>query len=687
MEALIYVDYNMPVNGLGTDFSEFERPLSFAAVYTNRFRNINGGAERRPGMSADYGKVQGSPNLTRLHEYVDGQGSETLMASDDSGNIWTYNTSATTWNAALTGKASVRLISAMAKDKLLFVNGVDRNFYTDDAGVTFHELKAYITKGVTAGGTTTTNLVDGNISNWISQTLVSNNDIIYNVTRNGYGIVSTVASASLTQTAIGTAATGAGLTTSDQSSGDQYELIDYVNLPIVPQLTGTPTNVGTASTGTTTSIIAVSGVNFGLTEMRTGDIVYNTTRAAISIIGSVSAVANLQQPITGQISGDALAFFKSAMPIASWVHVHYGRVYYVDSRTRTRCVISAPDNPEDLTTYQQTLDSTSFSFGTQQPTGDALLTLGTFQSYFVAAGEKNVYIYSGNTPIQDTSSTTINFVPLATYPYGTVSRFSLAQNGGNLLYTTVNGLQAIGIGNISNTTVQSNASTPIREQITSLIKETDNISPDNVQLTFYPSRAWLINKVGDNCYILNSNPVYDQSGQLLQNQAWHLFTGLWAQQNHYFVRRNGDLISCGANGFVYSMDSSAATDNGAVITTDLITAWLRLEEPQRTVRIKSGSYIKPVFESGPNIEYTINVVAGWDNYSSDSVVVSSGGTGQIGTFLIGTTPIGQGSFAQAEKYPLQWRGEECRIEFTTQSSASPDIITGFTLYGDIGGVR
>lgn len=678
---MIYVDYNMPVNGLGTDFSEFERPLSFAATYTNRFRNVNGGAERRPGMSTDFGTVAGTPTLTRLHEYVSTTGTETLMASDDSGSIWAYTSA---WSQVLTGKSALRMMSAQAKDKLIFCNGTDRNFYTDNAGVTFQELKAYITRGTMAGGSGTTTLIDGNISNWIGQTLVANNDIVYNVTRGGYGIVSTVASASLTHTAIGTAATGAGKTTANQASGDLYQLIDYVSLNVLPQANGTPTNTGTATAGTSTTVVAVSGVDFSTTEIRTGDFIYNTTRSALGLIGTVSANVNLQQLITGQVSGDAIVFFKSAMPIASWVHVHYGRVYYVDSRNQTRVVISAPDDPEDLTTYQQTLDSTSFGFGTQQPTGDALLTLGTFQSYFVAAGKKNLYIYSGENPIADSSTSTITFTPLATYPYGTVSRFCVTQNGGNLLYTTINGLQAVGIGNISNTTVQSNASTPIRQQITDLIK---NTAADNIQLTFYPSRAWLINKIGDSCYILNSNPVYDQSGQLQQNQAWHLFTGKWAQQNHYFVRRNGTLLACGAGGLVYSLDSSAATDNGAVIQTDLTTAWVRLEEPQRSTRIKQGQYIKPVFESGPNIEYTINVVAGWDNFSSDSIVVSSGDSGQIGAFIIGTTPIGQGAFAQAAKQPLRWRGEEAQIQFTTASSASPDIITGFSLYGDIIGVR
>lgn len=681
---MISVDYSIPVNGLGTDFSEYERPLTFAETYTNRFRNINGGAERRPGMTRAFGQISGNPNITRVHEWISNQGSAILMASDSFGSIWAFNATTSAWSQVLSGKASLKMISAQAEDKLIFCNGSDRNFFTSDGGTTFSELKAYITRGVTAGGTNTTTLVDGDISDWVGATLVANNDIVYNVTRNGYGIVSTVVSASLTHTVIGTAGNGAGLTASNQTSGDQYQLIDYVDLNIIPQANGGSDNVGTAGTGTTTTVIAVSGVNFANTEIRRNDFVYNTTRSAVALVGSVSANINLQNTVTAQVAGDSLAFFKSAMPIASWVHVHYGRTYYLDSRNQTRIVISAPDDPEDLTTFQKTLDASSFSFGNQQPTGDTILTMGTFQSYFVAAGKRNIYIYDGDVPIRDTSASELDFTPVATYPYGTVSRFCTITNGPNLLYTTDNGLQAIGIGNVSNTTIQSNASTPIREQISDIISVTD---PEDIQLTFYPSRAWAIQKVGTSCYILNNNPVYDQSGQLAINQAWHLFTGKWAQQNHYFVRRDGTLISGGGNGLVYEMDSSAATDDGTVITTDLTTSWLRLEEPQKTVRIKNGRYIQPVFESGPGIEYTINVVAGFDNYSSDSIAVSSGDNGQIGNFLIGTSQIGGGLFAQAVKYPLLWRGAEARLQFTTESSSAPDIITGFTLYGDVGGIR
>lgn len=677
------VNYKLPVYGLGTDFSQFERPITYAATYTNRFRNITGGAERRPGMNRYLSQVSSNPNLTRLHEFVSTAGDDTLLTSDDSGNIWRFDVSGNSV-LALTGKSQQRQISAQSEDKLIFVNGTDRNFYTSDGGQTFSELKAIITRGTLASNSSATSVRDNDISNWIGGTLVSNNDIVYNVTLDAYGIVTAIASAALTVTAIGSAATGSGIAPRNQAPGDRYELIDYVDMNIIPQGDGTNDNIATAATGTSTTVIAVSGVNFSNTEIRPLDFIYNTTRGAISQVSVVSAKVNLTDAVTGQTSGDSLAFFKSAMPIASWVHVHYGRTYYLDSRNKNRIVISAPDDPEDVTTYQKTLDATSYSFGSQQPTGDVLLSMGTFQKYFVASGEKNLYIYDGITPIADASTTAIDFKPIAFYPNGIATRFGLATNGSDLLHVTKEGLQAINIGNISNTTVQNNASVPVRTAMLDAIAATNQ---DNIQLSFYPRRSWLINKIGDVCYVLNTNPTYDDGGELRIVASWHLFAGNWAQQNHYFVRRNGDLLSCGSQGLIYQLDSSASTDDGTPIATDLTTAWLTLEEPQKTNRIKQGQYIQPVFESPNGIGYTINAVAGWDNYSSDSIIVSALGAGQIGSSIVGTTPIGAGSFAQANKYALRWRGEQVQIQFLSESSASQDIITGFYLYGTIGGIR
>lgn len=682
METLsAVVTYHLP-HGLGTNFSEFERPISLAKVYTNRFRNINGGSERRPGMSK-LATVAGKPSLTRLHEFVGETGTETLLASDDVGNIYKYD--GASWSTCLTGKSNARMISCFADNKLIFCNGTDRNFYTDDAGVTFKELKPYITKGTLATGSSAAAVVDADVSNWIGNTLVANNDIVYNVTKNAYGIVSTVASAKLSITTIGTSGLGAGHAASDQTSGDVYELLDYVDMNIIPDGTGDYDNVGVATSGTTTTVIAVSGIDFSKTEIRTDDFIYNTTRGAISRVGTVSANANLKDSITGQTSGDSLVFLKSAMPITSWVHVHYGRCYYLDSRNQRRVVISAPDDPQDVTTYQKTLDATSYDFSSQSPSGDAIVSMGTFLSYFVATGKKNLYIFQGNTPISDSSSTAVGFTPIATYPNGIASRFGLASNGSSLLHVTIDGLQSISIGYNVYSTNQENISMPIFNDFRTDISSVSN--SDDIQISYYHRRRWMITKVGDKCYILNTNPSYQPDGSPQQLQSWHLFTGKWAQQNHYFVRRNGDLLACGANGCVYHMDNGSSTDDGEIISTDLKTAWLRLEEPQITPRIKEGHYIRPIFESSPDLGYTISVRAGLDGLSSDSIVVSAGSTGAIGSAIVGSTPIGGGSYAQTDKYPLRWRGEQAQIEFTTQSSAATDVITAFVLYGNIGGRR
>ncbi len=676
--------YHMP-HGLGTNFSEFERPISLAKVYTNRFRNVNGGSERRPGMSKFDGvTVPGSPNLTRLHEFVSKNGVETLLTSDDQGNV--YKSSASAWSSCLTGKSPSRIFSVFADDKLIFCNGIDRNFYTDDAGTTFRELKALITQGKTAASTTTTTLIDGDISNWIGNTLVANNDIIYNVPCDAYGVVSTVASASLSHTKIGVGATGAGLNPSrDQQPGDTYELIDYVDLNIISDGAGGNDNVATATAGTSTVVVAVSGVDFSTTEIRENDFIYNTTRAAIARVGSVSANVNIKESITAQTTGDALVFFKSAMPIASWMHVHYGRVYYLDARNNHKTVISAPDDPQDVTTYQKTLDATSFDFGSLSPSGDALLSMGTFLSYFVASGKKNLYIFQGSSPIADSSTSVIGFTPIATFPNGVASRFGIASNGNSLLHITTDGLQAISIGYNAYSTNQENISMPIFNDFRSDISNTTDT--DDIQLTYYPRRRWTTCKVGDKCYIFNTNPSYQPDGTQQQLQSWHLFTGKWAQQNHYFVRRNGDLIACGPNGQVLNMDAGDSTDDGTVISAELETAWLRLEEPQVTPLIKEGHYIRPIFESSGDLEYTITAQAGLDNLSSDSIVVSAGGAGTIGTAIVGVTPIGGGSFAQTTKHPLRWCGEQVKIGFSTQSSAQTDVITAFTLYGNIRGRR
>lgn len=678
---MISQNYPVPKRGLGTDFAKSERPLSFAEGLRNRFININSAAEKRPGYSQYGDTVSGSPNLTRIHEFVGKTGEEIIFSSDNLGNIYKLNETTGAWTTVVTGKTSGNIIlSVQANGKLIFYNGVDRNFYTED-GSTFHELVSIINRGKTTSGTTTTTLQDALVSAWTTETNIAVNDIVYNVDCSAYAVVVAVSGSQVTHTNIGVSATGAGLSTTNQTTNQTYRIIDAVDLNVIPVDTGTD-NVATAAAGTTTTVVAVSGVNFSSTEIRAGDFVRNTTRNTIALVTSVSANINVTTT-TGQTSGDALVFLKSAMPITKAAHVNFGRVAYLDARNQNRIVWSAPDDPEDLTTFAKTLDSSSFNFGGLQPRGDILLGMGTFQSFFVALGQKYIYIYRGIDPIKDTSSDTISFEPVAAYPNGCAGRFGFATNGNDFVYVSPDGLLGISVTNYSQNTNQNNLGIFIRSAIRQAIA---NAASDDIQVTFYPRRTWIIVKVGDTIYNYNNTPIFNDAGTIESAGSWSTFDGPLAQMNHYFVRRNGDLLGCGLNGKLYRIDNGSYTDNGTVIPTSLETAWYTLEEPAKTVRVKDGRYIKPVFESGGAIVYSIRADAGWTNIAADTATVTATGAGIIGQAVVGQSQIG-GSGVQTEKVGLRWRGEQVKLTITTESSAGPDVITGWTLYGNIFGRR
>jgi len=679
---MISVDYRISPAGWATDFSETERPIIYAKTLTNRFLNINGAGQRRPGWSVYGSAVTGAPTLTRLHEHISAQGSATLIASDN-GNGWRLQDNGV-WASSFSGKAAARLISTQVGNKLIFCNGSDRNFYTDDGGLTTQQMYAVISRGSAGTSSSATSLTDNLVTNWLGQTLVSTNDIVYNISNSAYGVVTAVGSAAITHTIIGSTGTGSGFSTQNQVPGDIYIVEDHVDLNLFKRSNGVYENVAIAGSGSNSTTLRVSGINFATTvndRLAVGDFVYNTTRACVTRVNSISASSVGVTTVTSQAAGDSLVFLKSAMPIASYVHTHYGRLYMVDARRRNRIIISAPDDPEDVTTFAKTLDSSSFQFGTQQSRGDTIQALATFQQYLLIAGRKNLLLFSGINPIVDTSATTKDFEPVTLFPDGCVSPFGLITNGNDAIYISPDGVQSINVGSDSNTTIQNNASQVIRSYLRTAIKGADE---DDVQVTYYPRRSWVLTKVGNEVAVLNVSQVINEQGALEARGTWSLFNGSWAEFNHYFVRQNGDLLGCGANGIVAKLDDDDLTDNGTIIPTDYVSAWLRLEEPQKTVRIKKGAYIKPVFENATGVVYNISVIAGYEGNSFDSITTTANGGPGIGELEIGVWQIGVGDIAQ-QKLPIRWRGEEVQVRMQSQSSAGPDVISGFTLYGSVSG--
>lgn len=669
--------------GLATEFSLSQTPIDYSRVFVNRFINIRGDAEKRQGISQLGATITGVPTITGIHEFVDNQGNTVLFASG-SGVIYKYNTTTSTWSVAISGKdSSSRLLSVQMNDKLIFVNGVDRNFYTDD-GTNFKELKALMEVGVASSTqTSSTSLTDANVTSWLASTFVTNNDIVYNATRGAYGIVTSVGATNLSMSPIGSAASGIGFAAANQQSGDSYEVIDTVALNVIPMSTGND-NFATLSSGSTPTRVSVSGVNFSNTEIKAGDFIYNTTRNTLTNITSVSANLVVAS-VASQTVNDSITLFKSAMPIAAYPHVHYGSLYLIDARQRGVVRVSGPNDPQDFTTNQNNIEAITSYYNSRQPQAEILLTLKTFQQYLVAGGQRNVYADIGTQTVRTSGAgfnAGLDFAPAGLFPQGCVSRFGLESIGGACLFTANDGVRNFNAAFNANTFQTANISEAIKSELAQAIaaKATD---PDEIQIIHYPRRNWALFKVGDVIYNYNYTPSYS-AGEVKQSAygSFSKFTGKFAQQKVYYIRKNGDLLCAGAGGKVYEFDKNSYSDDGDAIQSIFETGYLKLSEAQEGTQVKSGVYIKPIFETSAPITYTITATGGYDRQTTDSVNAVTTGAGEIGLARIASSPIG-GNRIYEQKLPLRWRGEQFRIRIETNSTDGPDIITGYMIYGNI----
>ena len=701
-------EYPIARYGLTTSFEEAEVPPDFCLGMRNRFINAAGGAEKRHGMVQLGDTVANSPPLDAMHEYVDASGKATLLASGN-GRIYRFNDTSA-WSQIYPSANGVPLDSDMALQsvqmgkKLIFVNGVDRNVFTEDTSA-FSELRSILVQGQVGTTASAAQLVDADIVNWVTETDVAINDVIINLTEKQsnneatYAIITGVSADRILHSPIalpGQGGNGLGRAAgpaATQSAGDRYQIIDTVELNIVPT-DGEPDNVGTLGVGSSATGIRVSAVSdWTKTDARVGDYIYNTTR---NILTAVTAITTAQLRVvgaSGQTNGDSITLHKSSMPIATRAHVHFGRLYLIDARDERLIRISGPGNPQDLSTEAGTLDSTSFKFGELQPQGDAALDMASYQRFFAVAGKQNVYLFQGTDPIADTTGAAVDFSIQGLFPQGIVSEGGMISIGNDLVFVTVDGVQTASMAQDASLLNRSNISDPLKVTLRNEIRATD---PSQIIAIHYPRRSWLMIKIGSQFYIFNYTPFYgfnqrqpgDPGGTLTPGfGSWSKFDGKFARQRGYIIRANGDLICCGDGGKVYRFDADVFDDDGENYVTEYKSAWHTFEEPRRTHRTKAGYYISPIFDTGANIPYTIRAEGGFAVESSDTVsVVASGGAQPIGLAVVGQSPVG-GSPIQDVKFPLRWRGREARITFTTNDDDGPDILSRYALYISFHGKR
>lgn len=675
------IAYSIPIKGLGTELSLPKESLEYARVFRNRFINLNQEAEKRQGLKDLLtNDVAGQPRLNAVHEYIDDNNVSVIFVSGE-GKIWKANTVTQTWDLVLSGKdTSSRMVSVQFGRKMIFVNGVDRNFYSEDSGVTWKELLPIVTAGSMGAGTTTTRLFDAQIASFISQTDVSQNDLVFDADASAYAIITSVGTSSIDMTQLGGAgATGIGVGSSAQS-GHQYQVIDLVALNIIPTKLD-PDNVAlmTSAGGVpvNSSSVAVSGVDFSTTQMRVGDYIYNSTRNAVTQVLSVSAGLRVTD-VSGQVAGDTAVFLKKAMPISDWAHIHFKRLYLTDVRDRVKVRVSGVDDPQDFTTYQKTLESTSIDYGARYKKGSAIKSITTFHKFIAAGSNQQIFLDEGFNPIVDVCGQTTNLDPAGTFDQGVVTRYGFANVGSDMLYASFDGLRSFRASFDSGSPVSDNLSEAIKSDLRQAIGS-QITSPDNIQLIHYYRRNWVMFKVGDLIYNYNYTPMGES-----QRGTWSVFQGKLPECTGFLVRNNGDLICCNQYGKVFLFDNGNYDDDGEPIQTELETLWMTLQEPQGDMKWKSGKYILPTMQTGAEITYTIVATGGYDSLSTDTIQVTGQSSFVIGQAVINLATIG-GTAILDRKLPLRWRGEQFKLRFSTNDTKGNDIISEYSVYGELDG--
>lgn len=700
--------------GLGTESSKELQPIEFSPDITNRYYTFLGDLEKRPGVSAYFDSsvdstiwsLGGIKQISSLHEFINASGEEVFIGVNTSGISFFRSPGEDKWNFLGvfpkykdTFVDDDRLIkSVMFNDSIIFVNGNMRPHYYNSELAGIVELTSTIIEGKVGSGSNATTLYDANVSDWINETDVAVNDVVdFRVPFSGdhfrvRSVITSVGTSSLDITTVGSSnATGIGSSSLFNLSnfiGSPYVIIDSVENNIIPEGTNSSTlfndNVAVGGAATASKVVAVTGLDFLTTTIRIGDYIYNTTRNALTAVTTVSSNLAVTS-VASQTAGDSFIFLKDALPIASNAHVHYGRLHLIDARDKTKIRVSGPNDFRDFTTFSQTLSSVTVDYGGRQPQKDELLAMDTFGRYLVVGGKNNLYATDGTNPIADVTADVIDLDPVGLFPGGIRSAQSLANNGREQYFVGKDGLRSFLAAYDSRNTTTNNKSESIKRQLVNSLDAV--VSANDITLTHYEKKNWILLKVGDQIFNLNYTPII-KDGRSVVPYTITKFTGLIAEKPYSLVTQKGELLLTGGEPtegsepsvfYLKDKDVDKKLDNGSPIPTNYTSPWHTLQEGITDIDliIKDGRYIKPLFESSGAIDYTISVVGDYNRSSSSTVTAHA----------IGGALVSSQTRIYENKLPMRWRGKRAQFTISTEASAAVDIINSYTIYGNVFGRR
>lgn len=651
--------------------------------FRNMFTNIAGNAEKRQGLVQYGSTVSTRVALNNLHEFITPQGT-TLKFTSGNGQIWRHNDDGTFTQVFTFATPNAKVFSMSLAGKFIFYNGVDRNVYTTD-GTTFNSLLSLLRVGTGTGGTDASNLFDTTVTDWTVANNITRFSIVYFPAVSAYGMVTNVSADQIHFTPVSAAGTGIGVGTAP-TTGTYYQIMDTLQVNIIP-VSGIPNllvdndNLASGSSTTRLKLSAVS--DFTNTQIRSGDWVFNSARNTLTSIVSVAPGYLDVVPVASQAANDRIYLMKSSQPITYYGAVHFNRTYNIDARDRQHIRISGPGDPQDFgSDLAASLDVSTF-----QTKSDRLVTLGSFQRFFVIGTSQHIYVYQGTDPV-GTSAAAIDFTLQGFFPFGTLSRQAMAGVGNDLHIATINGIRNITLSKVAAVFLDNTTSYQIDRTLRELLKNLGRDSPEDIQMFYYPKRSWVVLKAGSEMYVYNfvtQKPSITSITDIYYNMeafkpVWHLFDGKLANQSGFLVAEDGQLYTCGGGGVVSQFDQGNYDDLGDPIETVYETGWLSLEKSAKSVIRKHGKALKCVMQVGSDFTVTIGVEAPYAKYSTDQIILTTKIPQDIvGEALVGTALIG-GNAIDFTKIPLRWHGEVCKLKFETASTEGPFILSNFTIY-------
>lgn len=679
--------------GFATSFPEQDTPQEFCLEFRNLYTNSVGNAELRAGLETYVSALPYPITITGFHEIAKAAGP--ILLASGAGQIWRVNESGGSHVLAYTfPTTSAKIFSFHAAGRLIFYNGVDRNVYTTD-GEEFFELLSILEVGTKADSSdVATSLSAADITNWLG-TDIAELDLVYYSDVSAYGVITAIVSGSISHTPVsgGAGGIGAGSLAAGATpvSGNRFAILDTVELNVIPVsgLGFQTDNFGTLTAGSSATSVRIEAVpDWTATQVRTGDFVFNDTRHEVSVITAITTAALTVQAFTSAAAGDSVYLLKSSAPIIKYGVSHFQRAYAIDARDDQKMQISAPGDPEDW----GSINAGTYDISTQQPASERFRSLLSFQRFLVVGGTRNLYAFQGTDPIgvlsRDDGSYLLqpDWTDLGLFPAGLLSRTGMVNVGNDLAWATNNGIRIATLSKTTNQLQEDSASSQIDKTLRELLKI---LPEDDIIVTHYPRRSFVIWKCGGELYVYN----YSNAGQLSSRTfiggnevnvrvppAWHLFTGPLALQTAYFIRESGDMITGGPGGQINIWDQGAYGDLGEATDFLYESVWHSFAKGQKSSLRKHGKFIRPIFEAPAGIGLEISVASPYSREATDEVTAMPTTTeGVIGSAVIGEAVIG-GNSVTVDKFPLRWHGEAAKFRFGGQSSQGPLTLSGYSVF-------